>query len=71
MSIAELRKLPADEKLRIIEALWSDLVAEEDAFTSPAWHEQELRKTEADFATGRIESLDWEAAKKELRARFE
>ena len=71
MSIAELRKLPADEKLRIIEALWSDLAAEEDAFTSPAWHEQELRKTEADFATGRIESLDWEAAKKELRARFE
>jgi putative addiction module component (TIGR02574 family) len=71
MSIAELRKLPADEKLRIIEALWSDLAAEEDAFTSPAWHEQELRKTEADFATGRIESMDWEAAKKELRARFE
>lgn len=71
MSIAELRKLPADEKLKIIEALWSDLAADEDAFASPAWHEQELRKTEAEFAAGRIESVDWEAAKKELRTRFE
>jgi putative addiction module component (TIGR02574 family) len=71
MSIAELRKLPANEKLKIIEALWSDLAADEDSFASPAWHEAELRKTEADFAAGRIESLDWETAKKDLLTRFE
>ncbi|MGV3754330.1 MAG: addiction module protein [Verrucomicrobiota bacterium] len=71
MSIAELRKLPADEKLRIIEALWADLSADEDAFTSPAWHEAELKKTEAEFAAGKVEVLDWAAAKKELRQRFE
>ena len=71
MSIAELRKLPAGEKLRIIETLWADLAGDEDAFESPAWHEEELKKTEADFAAGRIEALDWEDAKKELRKRFE
>lgn len=71
MSIAELRKLPPSEKLKIIEALWSDLAADEDSFASPAWHEAELRKTEAEFAAGRIEVLDWEDAKKELRKRFE
>jgi putative addiction module component (TIGR02574 family) len=71
MSIAELRKLPPVEKLKIIEALWGDLAGDEDAFTSPAWHEEELKKTEADYAAGRIESLDWEDAKKELRERFE
>ena len=71
MSIAELRKLPSVEKLRIIETLWADLAGDEDAFESPAWHEEELKKTEADLAAGRIEALDWEDAKKELRKRFE
>lgn len=71
MSIAELRKLPPAEKLKIIEALWGDLAAEEDKFESPAWHEAELRKTEAELAAGRVEVLDWEDAKKELRKRFE
>ena len=70
MSITELRRLPPSEKLKIIEALWSDFAADEDSFESPAWHEEELRKTEAEHAAGRIEVLDWEDAKKELRKRF-
>ena len=71
MSIDELLKLPPTEKLKIIEALWSDLAADEESFASPGWHEEALRKTEAEFAAGRIETLDWEDAKKELRKRFE
>jgi putative addiction module component (TIGR02574 family) len=71
MSIAELRKLPSGEKLKIIEALWSDLAGDEDAFESPGWHEAELKKTEADYAAGRIQAIDWEDAKKELRKGFE
>jgi putative addiction module component (TIGR02574 family) len=71
MSLAELRNLPASEKLKIIETLWGDLAADEDSFTSPAWHADELKKTEAKFAAGQIEVLDWEVAKKELRKRFE
>jgi hypothetical protein len=71
MSIAELRTLPRDEKLKIIETLWSDLVADDESFESPGWHVQELRKTEADLAAGRVEVLDWDVAKQELRKRFE
>ena len=71
MSIAELRKLQRDEKLKIIETLWGDLAADEEAFESPGWHADELRKTEGEFTAGRIEVLDWENAKKELRKRFE
>ena len=71
MSIAELRKLPPSEKLKIIEALWSDLAGDQEAVASPAWHEEALRKTEAEYAAGRIDVLDWDAAKKELRKRFE
>ncbi len=71
MSIVELRRLPSEEKLKIIEALWSDLASDDEAFASPAWHEDELRKTETEFAAGRIEVLDWDEAKKELRKQFE
>lgn len=70
MSLAELRNLPTDEKLKIIEALWSDVAAEDASFASAAWHESELRKTEADFAAGRAEMLDWNEAKKELGLRL-
>lgn len=71
MSIAELRKLPETEKLKIIEALWSDLADDDESFVSPAWHEHALRETEAEFAAGRVEVLDWEDAKNELRRRAE
>ncbi len=71
MTIAELHKLPSVEKLKIIEALWGDLASDDEVFTSPAWHEEALRKTEADFAAGRVEIVDWEDAKRELRKPFE
>jgi len=71
MSIAELRKLPAAEKLKIIEALWDDLAGDANSLESPAWHAAELRKTEANLAAGQVEILDWDEAKKELRQRFE
>lgn len=71
MSIAELRKLPPVEKLKILETLWGDLAADEESLESPAWHEAELRKTEADLAAGRIEVMDWEDAKRRLRKQFE
>ena len=71
MGIADLRKLPREEKLKIIETLWGDLAADDEAFRSPPWHADELQKTERELAAGRVEVLDWEEAKKELRKRFE
>jgi hypothetical protein len=70
MSIAELQKLPALEKLKIIETLWSDLSAD-DSFKSPDWHAGELAATEAGFKSGQVRKEDWDIAKKELRAKFE
>jgi hypothetical protein len=68
VNIAELHQLPSLEKLKIIELLWGDL--EEDSLQSLSWHETELKKTEADFLAGNIKAVDWQQAKKELRARF-
>jgi len=71
MSITELHKLSSIEKLKIIEALWEDLVSDEDNLPSPSWHETELIETEKKLLSGDIDVLDWQQAKKELRSRFE
>lgn len=71
MNMTELHALPAVEKFKIIEALWSDLAADENSLQPLSWHEAELKKTEAAFLAGDIEAVDWQQAKKELRARFE
>ena len=70
MSVAELMKLPREEKLRIVETLWSDLVSESESFASPHWHEAELTKREKALSEKRIDVIDWEDGKKELRNRF-
>lgn len=71
MNITELHNLSAVEKLKIIEALWGDLVGDESSLPNLAWHETELKETEEKFLAGSIEVLDWQQAKKELRSRFE
>lgn len=60
--------VPRAEKQRIIEELWDDLAADDASLNSPAWHEAELRKTEAEFVAGRIAAIDWVEAKRRTNA---
>lgn len=71
MTIAELHQLPAIEKLKIIEALWNDLIDDENNLPQLSWHEAKLNQTEASYLSGDVETQDWQQAKKELRSRFE
>ena len=71
MSKTGLHKLPAVEKLKIIEAFWGDLVDDESSLPGLSWHETGLKETEEKFRAGSIEALDWQQAKKELRSQFE
>lgn len=60
-------QLPRAEKIRLMEALWSDITQPDDQFDSPAWHETALRETEQRLAAGEEATLDWEEAKRRLR----
>jgi hypothetical protein len=68
LPIHQMSKL---EKLSAMEELWEDLSRDEPALQSPAWHEEALRETERRGAFGDEKVMDWDAAKKELRKRFE
>ena len=67
----QIQKLSRQEKLRFMETLWEDLSKDEAAIKSPAWHQDELRKTEIRLRTGEERILDWDVAKKRLRKRLE
>jgi Putative addiction module component len=71
VSIADIQKLPRLEKVKLMEALWADLSQDEGAVESPAWHVQELKKTEERYLAGKEEALDWAKAKDDLRKQFE
>ncbi|HEY4417371.1 MAG TPA: addiction module protein [Verrucomicrobiae bacterium] len=58
-----LEQMTVAEKLQAMEQLWADL-SRTDNLESPAWHEAVLRER-----SGQSDFVDWETAKKELRAR--
>ena len=67
----EIKHLTREEKLRMVDALWADLLSEEELLGSPAWHKKALQETEQRLAEGKERILDWNSAKKELRKHFE
>jgi hypothetical protein len=70
MSVAELRRLPPAEKLRVMEILWADLIAGPESLPSPAWHEEKLLETQQDYQEGKLVPLDWVETKAKLLGRF-
>ncbi|MGE9295567.1 MAG: addiction module protein [Puniceicoccales bacterium] len=59
--------LSKPEKLKLMEALWSDLSQEGDGFESPTWHEDALQETEQMVSEGKAHFVDWSEAKERLR----
>ncbi|MDY0219950.1 MAG: addiction module protein [Desulfobacterium sp.] len=49
----EIKHLSREEKLKMIDALWADLVLEEEFLESPEWHKKVLQETEQRFAEGK------------------
>lgn len=66
-----LEKMTVPEKLRLMEALWSDLSRHADDLELPAWHANVLHETGQRVAEGKETAMDWETAKRELRERFQ
>ncbi len=67
----EIKHLTREEKLRMVDALWADLLSEEELLESPIWHKKALQETEKRLAEGKERIVDWHTAKQELRKHFE
>lgn len=62
-----LENLTRTEKLRMIEALWDDLVHDSETFVSPEWHVEALKEAERALAENKAAFVSWDVAKKTLR----
>lgn len=67
IELAEIRQLPLHEKLRLMEALWDEIVPEEAELQVPQWHKDLLDEREEAIREGRAEFIDWNTAKQQIR----
>jgi len=66
----QIERMTLEEKLRAMEALWTNLCLHEEQLPSPPWHERILRDREARVLSGEEKFEDWETVKKQLRDRL-
>ena len=62
-----LDRMTREEKLRVMEELWTDLSRDEAQVQSLAWHGDVLRERIEAVKSGKEAFMDWETAKKKLR----
>jgi hypothetical protein len=67
----DLKRMTTAEKLRLMEELWQNLSAEDQHLESPAWHGDVLAERERLIQSGEEKYVDWEVAKKQLRAELQ
>ncbi len=60
--------LSSDEKLQLLEVLWEEISRDDQRYASPAWHLEELAKTEARLTAGQETVHDWDEVKANLLA---
>ena len=62
-----LKKMSHADKLRTMEAIWSDLAGTDARFVSPAWHGTALQETQRLVKVGKAKFSGWDEAKARLR----
>jgi putative addiction module component (TIGR02574 family) len=63
--LEEILRLPAPDRLRLMEEIWSSLTPTEDEVPVPAWHLRELAHRLADPAAPG--ALSWDEVRQRLR----
>lgn len=49
----EIKEMSIDQKLRLMEAIWTEISRTSDSYESPDWHREELEETEKRRASGK------------------
>ena len=66
MSIADIKKMPFVERVRLMEQIWDTLRDESEQVESPAWHEEILEKRKEAYKEGRVQSYTIDEIKQKL-----
>ena len=64
--LLELNNLTIEDKLKLIELIWDDLLKTEKNVPSPKWHEKELLVRQKRVEEKKEKILNWSEAKKDI-----
>ena len=67
-TIEQIRRLPLQDKLLVMEALWDDLSRHSREVEVPQWHKDVLDERERLLNAGEARFIDWEVARQEIEA---
>ena len=67
MVAIKLNELPTQDKIIMMEQLWSDLTKTPESYTSPTWHAQELSSREQRLQEGKSNFVSFDKVKDSLR----
>jgi putative addiction module component (TIGR02574 family) len=62
-----LSRLSFEQKLDLMETLWTELIRDEKKLESPAWHKAVLMERAEAYTAGKVTASDWEQAKKRIK----
>lgn len=62
----EVKKLSIQEKLLLMEAIWTDLSDNEEILEVPQRHKEILDEREQQIQAGEAKFIDWEKAREEI-----
>ncbi len=66
--LEQIDRMTQEERLQTLDHLWMRIIQSGGDMPAPAWHERELRATEARIASGESKFIPWEDAKEQIRA---
>lgn len=70
MPTLPLEQMTVEEKLQVMEEIWSALSRNQDQVPVPQWHKDVLDRREKLIEEGKATFVDWETAKKRIADRI-
>ena len=66
MSIADIKKMPILERMRLMEEIWDTLRDDSKDLDSPYWHEDILKERKEAYSSGKVKSYTIEEVRQKL-----
>ena len=66
MSLADIKKMPFVERVRLMEQIWDTLRDESEQLKSPDWHEEILQKRREVYKEGDVQSYTIDEIRQKL-----
>lgn len=67
IALETIQEMPLQEKLYVMEVLWSELCRDDTAIEVPQWHKDLLDERTESVRSGQAVFIPWEEAKKQIR----